>query len=159
MGYPNAMRSAIVYAKWHGTSTTDISKQMGISVRTINGTWQRVINNGFDPNSPIFTLTDPMVTDSPRSGRPKKQTEDMQSTTLYSVATLPLRPSVPLNQNPAPRIEPRYEDFDDSRYVPVTATVMPNADCYRIPPIGGPISSKAPSPGKTDPTSNRPSSL
>lgn len=85
MGYPTAMRGVIVYAKWQGVSTSDSSNQLGISGRTINEIWARVLAKGFDPKAPTFAIADETVVDAPRSGRPNKKSDELKQLIISKI--------------------------------------------------------------------------
>ena len=60
-----------------GRSTNKIADETGINPRTINDIYARAIQRGFDPNRYPLHIKNEYLKDSPRSGRPKKQTEDL----------------------------------------------------------------------------------
>ncbi|KAJ5188429.1 hypothetical protein N7491_004754 [Penicillium cf. griseofulvum] len=76
MGHNIAVRSFAIHAKSIGISTDTISESSGLSKRTINRIYERALEKGFEPGAP-WNVTEDMVADAPRSGRPKKQSLDM----------------------------------------------------------------------------------
>ena len=73
-----ATRALIVTLKSiiRGKNTTEIAKKTGLSIRTINNIYARVIQRGFDPNRLPFIIRDEWLQDTPCSGRPLKQLEE-----------------------------------------------------------------------------------
>lgn len=63
-----------------GKSTKDIADLTRIPERTINSIYARAIERGFDPNVLPLVLKDTHLEDAPRTGRPKKQTQDLITT-------------------------------------------------------------------------------
>ncbi|KAK4869163.1 hypothetical protein LT330_006163 [Penicillium expansum] len=87
MGHDIAKRAIVVSCKATGLSTTTISELSGLSTRTVNRIYERALANGFDPNSRPWNISDDMLADAPRSGRPTKQTTDVQTQVLSKVQT------------------------------------------------------------------------
>ncbi|KAJ5153797.1 uncharacterized protein N7500_009236 [Penicillium coprophilum] len=85
MGHDIAKRAIVVACKANGISTTTISEQLGLPKRTIDGIYQRALENGFDPHSHPWNISDAILADAPRSGRPTKQSVDMQNLVLSKV--------------------------------------------------------------------------
>lgn len=69
-----ATRASVVAMKYSGKSSSYISDILGISVRQVNRIYSRAIERGFDPHRPVFRISDAILIDLPRSGRPSKQT-------------------------------------------------------------------------------------
>jgi transposase len=85
MGHDIAKRAIVVACKANGISNTTISEQIGLSASTIRNIYQRALENGFDPNSRPWTISDAMLADAPRSGRPTKRSLDVQNLVLSKV--------------------------------------------------------------------------
>jgi hypothetical protein len=62
-----------------------ISDWTGIPTETVKAIYNRAIERGFDPSKRPFTLIDAYVADASRSGRPKKQTSELETTVLAKV--------------------------------------------------------------------------
>jgi transposase len=83
-----ATRSLIVTLKSIGKKTSiEISEITGISVRLINQIYARAIERGFEPNHRPLTIRDDWLKDAPRSGRPSKQTPEIQQQVINKVRT------------------------------------------------------------------------
>ncbi|KAG0154548.1 hypothetical protein PDIDSM_116 [Penicillium digitatum] len=87
MGHDIAKRAIVVTCKATGLSTATVSELSGLSTRTVNRIYERALANGFNPNSRPWNISDAMLADAPRSGRPKKQTLDVQTQVLSKVQT------------------------------------------------------------------------
>ncbi|CRL24725.1 Transposase, Tc1-like [Penicillium camemberti] len=87
MGHDIAKRAMVVTCKATGLSTTTISELSGLSKRTINRIYERALANGFDPNARPWNISEAMLADAPRPGRPLKRTEDVQTQVLSKVHT------------------------------------------------------------------------
>ncbi|KAJ5193324.1 hypothetical protein N7449_009466 [Penicillium cf. viridicatum] len=87
MGHDIAKRAMVVTCKATGLSTTTISELSGLSKRTVNRVYERALESGFDPDSRPWNISDAMLADAPRSGRPTKQTLDVQTRVLSKVQT------------------------------------------------------------------------
>jgi len=74
-----ATRAVIVSLKtpFGGKTTAQIACRLGIPERTINRIYARAIERGFDPNQEPLVLKDEYLIDAPRSGRPKKRTDEV----------------------------------------------------------------------------------
>jgi transposase len=59
-----------------GKTTAEVAEKTGVSARQINRIYAQAIERGFDPNHMPFSLQDEWLEDAPRSGRPRKQTEE-----------------------------------------------------------------------------------
>lgn len=57
-----------------GLSSAEVSEKTGLTISTINRIYGRAIERGFDPNLRPLVIRDEWLKDSPRSGRPSKQT-------------------------------------------------------------------------------------
>ncbi|KAL7923099.1 hypothetical protein ACQKWADRAFT_66878 [Trichoderma austrokoningii] len=57
-------------------SATEISAVLGQSVRQINRIYSRAVANGFDPTARPLQITNAVVSDRPKTGRPKKRTNE-----------------------------------------------------------------------------------
>ncbi|KAL6818280.1 hypothetical protein GGI42DRAFT_3574 [Trichoderma sp. SZMC 28013] len=74
-----AMRGAILALKASTTwSSSEISAVLGLSVRQVNRIYSRSLKNGFDPSVRPLQINNTFVSDRPRSGRPKKRTEEVE---------------------------------------------------------------------------------
>lgn len=74
-----AMRGAVLALKASTTwSSTEISAVLGLSVRQVNRIYSRSLKNGFDPSVRPLQINNSFVSDRPRSGRPKKRTEEVE---------------------------------------------------------------------------------
>jgi hypothetical protein len=82
-----ATRASIVSMRspFGGKTTPEIATQTGLSPRTINNIYATAIKRGFEPNRAPQLIIDDYVKDSPRKGRPKKQTKDMIEATVSTV--------------------------------------------------------------------------
>ncbi|KAI5926425.1 hypothetical protein F4810DRAFT_537967 [Camillea tinctor] len=77
--HTNAATRAIIVAlksPFFNMSTRDIHSITGVPERTINNVYKRACDRGFDPQTPILTIKDEWLVDSPRSGRPRRSGED-----------------------------------------------------------------------------------
>ncbi|KAJ5971347.1 uncharacterized protein N7479_001265 [Penicillium vulpinum] len=74
MGHDIYKRAIIVACKANGVNTTTLSEQVGLQ--------SKAIENGFDPESRPWNISDAMLADAPRSGRPTKQSSDVKSQVL-----------------------------------------------------------------------------
>ncbi len=73
--YSAATRAQVVTMKQMGASNRDIEAKTGVPARTIRRICHRAADRGFDPTErPI--LEDHHVKNAPKSGRPKKRTEE-----------------------------------------------------------------------------------
>ena len=68
-----------------GMTSANISAQTGISIRQVHRIYARAIERGFDPNERPFILKDEWLEDSPRSGRPTKQTPETKEKIVAKV--------------------------------------------------------------------------
>jgi transposase len=59
-------------------STADIHALTGVSERTINRIYARAITRGFEPAARPLILCNSHLEDAPRSGRPRKDTEEIR---------------------------------------------------------------------------------
>ncbi|PKK45425.1 hypothetical protein CI102_9815 [Trichoderma harzianum] len=74
-----AMRGAILALKASTTwSSSEISAVLGVSLRQVNRIYSRSLKNGFDPSVRPLQINNSFVSDRPRSGRPKKRTEEVE---------------------------------------------------------------------------------
>lgn len=78
-------RALIIGLKTTGKTSVEVAELTNIPVRTINAIYARAIKRGFDPNRRPLELHDIYLTDAPRSGRPSKQTTDIQAKILTKV--------------------------------------------------------------------------
>ena len=74
-----ATRALVVTLKspFGGKTTTEIVDKTGLSKRTVNQIYARAIERGFDPNHLPLIIKDEYLQDAPRSGRPTKQTDQI----------------------------------------------------------------------------------
>ncbi|KGO78312.1 hypothetical protein PITC_059250 [Penicillium italicum] len=87
MGHDIAKRAVVVTCKATGLSTATVSELSGLPKRTVNRIYEKALANGFDPDSRPWNLSEAMLADAPRSGRPTKQTLDVQTQVLSKVQT------------------------------------------------------------------------
>lgn len=78
-------RALIVGLKSAGKTSVEVAELTSIPVRTVNDIFARAIKRGFDPNRRPLQLQDVYLADAPRSGRPRKQTTDVQAEILTKV--------------------------------------------------------------------------
>ena len=69
-----ATRAMIVSLKASNKTTAEVVALTGVPKNTINDIYSRVIKRGFEPSVRPIILTDTLLADAPRSGRPSKQT-------------------------------------------------------------------------------------
>jgi transposase len=67
-------------------TTVEIHQITGLSTRTINEIYARAIRRGFEPNERPFRLSDKYLEDAPRSGRPRKRTEETSDLVISKVS-------------------------------------------------------------------------
>ncbi|KAL6852131.1 hypothetical protein J3F83DRAFT_564428 [Trichoderma novae-zelandiae] len=81
-----ATRGAILALKaatdW---SSTEISAILGPSVRQINRIYARAVKAGFDPSARPLQIKNAYVADLPKTGRPKKRTEEVSQSITRKV--------------------------------------------------------------------------
>jgi transposase len=65
-----------------GKTTAEVAEITGLPKRTINSIYARAIARGFDPNRQPLEIRDDMLQDNPRSGRPKKQTDEVKEAVI-----------------------------------------------------------------------------
>lgn len=87
MGHDIAKRAMVVTCKATGIRSTTISELSGLSKRTVDRIYERALSNGFDPAARPWNISEAMLADAPRSGRPLKRTEDVQTQVLSKVNT------------------------------------------------------------------------
>lgn len=68
-----------------GKTTKETAELMQILVRTIQWIYSRAVKRGFDLVQCPITISEAFVADVARSGRPKKQTEEVQQKLLTKV--------------------------------------------------------------------------
>lgn len=68
-----------------GHTALEVSELLRIPVHTVRSIFSRAIKRGFEPNNRPLEILDDFVTDAPRSGRPRKQTEEVQEKLLSKV--------------------------------------------------------------------------
>jgi len=68
-----ATRAMIVSLKASQKTTAEVVALTGVPKNTINDVFARAIAKGFDPAVRPIVLTDSLLSDAPRSGRPSKQ--------------------------------------------------------------------------------------
>ncbi|KAJ5429567.1 hypothetical protein N7491_006583 [Penicillium cf. griseofulvum] len=73
MGHDIAKRSVVVTSKAAGVSSATIAEVVGLSKRTVDRIYERALAKGFDAALRPWNISDAMLADAPRSGRPKKQ--------------------------------------------------------------------------------------
>ncbi|KAJ5237970.1 hypothetical protein N7489_008061 [Penicillium chrysogenum] len=82
MGHDISKRAIVVACRATGVSSATISELSGLPKRTVDRIYERALKHGFDPNSRPWNISDAMLADAPRSGRPTKQTSQVQSQVL-----------------------------------------------------------------------------
>lgn len=80
-----AARACVVTLKAAGKETSEVAYFTGLLVRTINDIYVWVIKRSFDPAKRPLEITDTHIADAPRSGRPKKQTIEIQAAVASKV--------------------------------------------------------------------------
>ncbi|KAH0498585.1 hypothetical protein TgHK011_005835 [Trichoderma gracile] len=75
-----AIRGAILALKaTTDLSSTEIAQLLhGVSVRQVNRVYSRAIKAGFDPSARPLQITNALVADRPKSGRPRKKIRLME---------------------------------------------------------------------------------
>jgi len=68
-----ATRAMIVSLKASNKTTIEVMALTGVGKSTINSIFARAVARGFDPAVRPIVLTDALLADNPRSGRPSKQ--------------------------------------------------------------------------------------
>ncbi|KAF2815474.1 uncharacterized protein BDZ99DRAFT_506534 [Mytilinidion resinicola] len=61
-----------------GKTTQQVVSITALSKRTVDSIYARAIKRGFDPNAVPLVIKDEYLEDAPRSGRPSKQTSEVQ---------------------------------------------------------------------------------
>ena len=82
--YDNATRAQALTLKLVGFSNAEIEKITGIQLQTVSAIHRKAIAGGLNPEESKKIL-DHHVEDAPRSGRPKKQTEEIVTKILSKV--------------------------------------------------------------------------
>ncbi|KAJ5511785.1 hypothetical protein N7453_003888 [Penicillium expansum] len=85
MGHDIAKRSVVVTSKAAGVSSAIIAEMVGLSKRTVDRIYERALVKGFDASLRPWNISDAMLAEAPRSGRPKKQSPEMQDRVLTKV--------------------------------------------------------------------------
>lgn len=85
MGHDISKRSVVVTSKATGASSIAIAEIVGLSKRTVDRIWERDIEKGFNPDLSSWNISDNMLADAPRSGRPKKQSLELKDRVLSKV--------------------------------------------------------------------------
>ncbi|KOS46688.1 hypothetical protein ACN38_g2361 [Penicillium nordicum] len=67
-----ARYGVVVASKAAGVSSAIIAEIVGFSKRSVDRTYERALNKGFDPSLRPWNISDDILTDAPRSRRPKK---------------------------------------------------------------------------------------
>ncbi|KAI2634038.1 hypothetical protein GGS21DRAFT_519724 [Xylaria nigripes] len=82
-----AIRALIVSLKspLGGRSTAEIAEITGVSVSQINRIYAKAIDRGFDPTRFPLTLDDEWLQDIPGGGRPRKQTDENNSSSQSAI--------------------------------------------------------------------------
>ncbi|KAJ0127189.1 Uncharacterized protein HZ326_29705, partial [Fusarium oxysporum f. sp. albedinis] len=68
-----------------GKTTNEVAEITGLSVNLVNRIYARAIKRGFDPNVRPLILRNGYLEDTPRSGRPSKQTEETKELIISKV--------------------------------------------------------------------------
>ncbi|KAK2471147.1 hypothetical protein H9L39_17378 [Fusarium oxysporum f. sp. albedinis] len=68
-----------------GKKTAEVAEITGLSIRQINRIYARAIERGFDPNSTPIIIRNAYLQDAPRSGRPKKHTDEATKEVIAQV--------------------------------------------------------------------------
>jgi hypothetical protein len=76
--FESATRAQIVTLKAIGMTTAEVIAITGLKERTIQSIYSRAIDRGFDSAVRPMIILDKYVEDAPRSGRPKKETPEVQ---------------------------------------------------------------------------------
>jgi hypothetical protein len=78
MGYDTRRRTIVLTYKAIGMGNVETSALSGLPARTVLNINKRALANGFDPNARPLNISDDVLVDAPRSGRPKKQTKEVK---------------------------------------------------------------------------------
>ncbi|KAJ5719688.1 hypothetical protein N7493_007266 [Penicillium malachiteum] len=73
-----AQRATVITLRTIGYNTKSISEFLNIPRRMVDSIWQRALERGFQPNQTPLNISDEMLADKPRSGRPSKQTDQIK---------------------------------------------------------------------------------
>jgi hypothetical protein len=80
-----ATRASVLTLKAYGRPSQEVAHFTGLSIRQVNRILARAIERGFDPQLQPLQIKDTYVQDAPRSGRPKKQDDDVTEAVLTKV--------------------------------------------------------------------------
>lgn len=83
--YDIATSTTAVMITVFGIEPRHISNWTGIPTEIVEAIYNRAVERGFDPLKRNFTLIDAYVADASRSGRPSKQTSELQTAVLAEV--------------------------------------------------------------------------
>ncbi|KAF2474662.1 uncharacterized protein BDR25DRAFT_254994, partial [Lindgomyces ingoldianus] len=61
-----------------GKTTQQVVSITGLPKRTVDSIYGRAVKRGFNPNAVPLAIEDKYLEDAPRSGRPNKQTSEVQ---------------------------------------------------------------------------------
>ena len=82
-----ATRASILTLKALGKTNADITYVTGFNESTVRSILAKAIQRGFDPSIRPILILNSYVEDASRSGRPKKQTPEVQQRTITQVQT------------------------------------------------------------------------
>jgi transposase len=78
-------RATVLALRSTGKTTAEVAGLLELSDRTVNDIYARAIKRGFDPVKRPIQIDDVFIADAPRSGRPKKQSPELQEKVLAKV--------------------------------------------------------------------------
>ncbi|KAJ5761742.1 uncharacterized protein N7511_005124 [Penicillium nucicola] len=85
MGHDIAKRSVVVTSKAAGVRSADIAEIVGLTKRTVDRIYERALAKGFDATLRPWNISDAMLADAPRSGRPKNLSLELENGVVTKV--------------------------------------------------------------------------
>ncbi|KAJ5946813.1 hypothetical protein N7454_003652 [Penicillium verhagenii] len=80
-----SQRRSTITLKAAGVPMEKICELMCVPPRTVTAIWKGALEGGFDPHSRPLLITDDMVVDRSRRGRPNKQTKELEAAILARI--------------------------------------------------------------------------
>lgn len=68
-----------------GKTATEVAELLQIPVRTVRSIFARAVKRGFEPNHRPLEILDSFILDAPRTGRPRKQTDEVKEEPVSEV--------------------------------------------------------------------------